>query len=40
MKRLSIVLVLALVAVSSVVGFDQAWAARDEATSPDSVQTP
>lgn len=40
MKRLSIGLLLALVAISSVAGFGVAWAGRDDTTGPDSIQAP
>jgi hypothetical protein len=40
MKRLTILVLLALVALSGVAGSRTAWAGGDEATGPTSIQTP
>jgi hypothetical protein len=40
MKRITIALLLALAALGSVIATPAAWAGSDEATGPDSVQTP
>ncbi len=40
MKHLSIALLLALVAIGSVAGFEAAWAGANDATGIDSIQAP
>jgi hypothetical protein len=40
MKRRAIAFFVALGLLASVAGFGIAWAGRDEATGPDSIQTP